>query len=185
MQEHQIKEDSLEPSRIDAILGQQDSKALAKVMKNSLVVDNDELISLLRLVESTGAESPAEDGRQHVYIRSFKSTIDELEGMVATWVDSFGQTRPQCGWRSWWIKRGALASKGGNDRSIYLRYVGTCTAPETPYDRLVEDRGREHGTLWCPQRATDWLGRPNTGKVFLRPGCSAASQFLSASEGPE
>ena len=54
-------------------------------------------------------------------------------------------------------------------RVVTLRYVGTCAAPETPFDRLEEDRGREYGLYGALNEQLASLGDQNQGRCFYIP----------------
>ncbi|KAI9017006.1 hypothetical protein BC832DRAFT_617647 [Gaertneriomyces semiglobifer] len=115
---------------------------LMDLKRNHMKVSDADMVRALGLRESKEGDLEGNDSSDtFYYVRSWALTVEDLRAIITQWADQEAEID-----EAWlWLGHVLLAPK---DSICYIRYVGMCDAPTTPYERFMVDmKQRENGLL--------------------------------------
>ncbi|KAJ3172133.1 hypothetical protein HDU88_006947 [Geranomyces variabilis] len=123
-------------------------RAAEMLMHVPVSVSDRDMVDALQLQE-VGPDFEAIEGWEYYYIRSWAIAADDLGLILAYWEEE-GIQAPEA-W-SWAFNvavgtTATAAAAAAGPRVCHIRYVGKCTGPSTPWQRLQDDFRRVSGLL--------------------------------------
>ncbi|KAI8587304.1 hypothetical protein BDZ88DRAFT_247296 [Geranomyces variabilis] len=120
-------------------------RAAEMLMHVPVGVSDRDMIDALQLQE-VGPDFEALDGWEYYYIRSWAVAADDLGLILAYWEEEGIQAPEAWSW-AFNVAVGTTATAAAAPRVCHIRYVGKCTGPVTPWQRLQDDFKRVSGLL--------------------------------------